>query len=214
MQRKIKIAAGATVATAACVGVALPAYAATNSSPHHHSGKAGDHHARGGIRALGLTPKVIAKDAGTDVKGLQAGRKAGKSLVQIAATHGVSRATLLSRLDTTADARVAKLINTKLPTGKAGKHPAARTWAKHHGVGGELKTVASTLKLTPAQLTADLKKGQTLAQIANAQHVSTTTLRTALDKVVDARIAKAADAVPHAKKATASPGASGAGSTT
>ncbi|MBO1754969.1 hypothetical protein [Allobranchiibius sp. CTAmp26] len=229
MLRKTKIIGGSTLAAAAVVGVAVPAYATSTSAPSAPTppaaAKAPAHHARHGIGLLGLTPAVIAKDAGTDTAGLAAGRKAGKTLAQIAASHGVSRATLLSRLDATADARMAKLINTKLPEGVrgpgAGRHalPKAGTakplahpgkmgprgehgprgWAHRHGIGADYKSLAGVLKLTPAQLGADLRKGQTLQQIATAQKVSTVTLLTALDKDVNAQIAKAVDRVPGAK---------------
>lgn len=151
---------------------------------------------------LGLTPAAIAKDAGTDLTGLKAGRRAGQSLTQIAANHHVSGTALLSRLDATADARVAKVINTKLPTRIAGKHPAARMWARHHGIGAAYKDVASTLKLTPQALTADLKKGETLQQIATTQHVNTATLTAVIDKNVNTAIAKAADRAPKAHAST------------
>ena len=231
MLRKTKIIGGSTLAAAAVVGVAVPAYAASTSAPSvttPAAPKAAAHPGRHGIGLLGLTPAVIAKDAGTDKAGLAAGRKAGKTLAQIAAGHGVSRATLLSRLDATADARMAKLINTKLPEGVRGKRPAGapgkagtatpalpkagtakrpahpgahgpRAWAHRHGVGADYKSLAGTLKLTPAQLGADLRKGQTLQQIATAQKVSTATLLAALDKDVNAQIAKAVDRVPGAR---------------
>ncbi|UIJ35445.1 hypothetical protein [Allobranchiibius sp. GilTou73] len=239
MLRKTKIIGGSTLAAAAVVGVAVPAYATSTSAPPaptpSTAAKGPAAHMRHGIGLLGLTPAVIAKDAGTDTAGLAAGRKAGKTLAQIAESHGVSRATLLSRLDATADARMAKLINTKLPEGVRGPGPAGapgkagtakptppkagtakpahpgkgpgkwggphdpRGWAHRHGLGADYKSLASVLKLTPAQLTADLRKGETLQQIATAQKVSTVTLLTALDKDVNAEIAKAVDRVPGAK---------------
>ena len=246
MLRKTKIIGGSTLAAAAVVGVAVPAYAGTTSAPSAPTPAAAAggpaHHLRHGIGLLGLTPAVIAKDAGTDKAGLEAGRKAGKTLAQIAASHGVSRATLLARLDAAADARMAKLINTKLPAGvrgpgpwgarpKAGTarpalpnagtakppaHPGGlhgpRGWAHRHGIGADYRSLASTLKLTPAQLGADLRKGQTLQQIATAQKVSTVTLLTALDKDVNAEIARAVDRVPGARPAAKAPATSTLGS--
>ena len=62
--------------------------------------------------------------------------------------------------------------------------------------------MATTLKLTPQALSADLKKGQTLQQIATAQHVSTATLTGVIDKAVNAAIAKAADRAPKVHTST------------
>ena len=101
MLRRTKIITGSSLTAVAAVGVAVPAYAASSTSTtsvtaqsaHHHKGH------RDRLDRLGLTRTVIAKDAGTNVAGLKAGRRAGQSLVQIAANHQVSRATLLARLD-------------------------------------------------------------------------------------------------------------------
>lgn len=204
MLRKTKIITGSSLAAVAALSVAVPAYASSTSSAASGGNSAHRHHHaahRDGLIVLGLTRAAIAKDAGTDIAGLKAGRRAGQSLTQIGASHHVSRLTLLSRLDATADAHVAKWINTKLPEGKARRHPAARKWARHHGIGAAYKKVASTLNLTPHALTADLKKGETLQQIATAQHVSTATLTAAIDQDVNARVAKAADRVPTAHTA-------------
>lgn len=235
MLRRTKIIGGGTLVASAAVAIAVPAYAAATSptapsttAPSTPSTKApGGHLPRAGrgLHLLGLTPAVIAKAAGTDQAGLKAGRAAKKSLAQIAASHNVTRATLLSRLDATADAKVAKLINTKLrvmpPVGKGKKcnamPPKAGTKPKdgtkpggpHHGhgprgipgVGGDVASLARTLKVTPKVLRADLLKGQTLQQIATAHKVSTGTLLAAIDKDVNAKLAKAVDRVPGAPKA-------------
>lgn len=232
MLRTTKVIGGTTLVAAAAVGVAVPAYAASSSptapsttapsttapstkapAKHHPKARRGR-----GLAVLGLTPAVIAKAAGTDVAGLKAGRTAKKSLTQIAASHGVSRATLISRLNTTADAKVATLINTKLPTRPAmgnGKKcnampPKAGAWKRDArglrgipGVGGGVASLARTLKVTPKVLRADLKKGQTLQQIATSQKVSTATLLAALDRDVSTQLAKTVDRVPQAKKASA-----------
>ncbi len=239
MLRTTKVIGGTTLVAAAAVGIAVPAYAAS-SSPSAPSTTAPSttapsttgpstkarvtHHprARRGLDVLGLTPAVIAKAAGTDVPGLKAGRMAKKSLTQIAASHGLSRATLLSELNTTANAKVATLINTQLPTrpamgkvkkcnamppkAKAGKRDA-RGLRGIPGIGGDVKSLARTLKVTPNVLRTDLRKGQTLQQVATAHKVSTATLLAALDKDVSTQLAKTVDRVPQAKMApTASSG--------
>lgn len=239
MLRRNKIIGGGTLVASAAVGIAVPAYAASTSptapstsapstkSPTQHLPRTGS-----GLKILALTPAVIAKAAGTDVAGLKAGRAAKKSLAQIAAGHNVPRATLLSRLDAAAAAKVTKLINTeldlKVPAGRPKKPNAVPPTAgatppdgpkregRHDrhgprgipGVGGDIKSLASTLKVTPNVLRADLKKGQTLQQIATANKVSTATLIAAIDKDVDAQLAKIVDRVPQARKASAAPGSS------
>lgn len=199
MLRRTKLIGSSALIAAVAGGAAVPAFAATTSStPTTPSHSAAHHHKAG----HGLRPAVIAKDAGTNTAGLKAGRKAGKTLTQIAASHGVSRATLLSRLNATADAKIATLINHKLPAGRRGGHPHALRAMP--GVKGQYKALANTLKLTPQQLTADLKKGQTLQQIATTQKISTATLLASVDKGVNTKIAKAIDRVPHTKTPAAS----------
>ncbi|MDQ2851855.1 MAG: hypothetical protein M3Y49_14220, partial [Actinomycetota bacterium] len=125
MLRRTKLIGSGALIAAVAGGAAVPAFAATTSStPSATTSHSAAHHhkARHGLATLGLRPAVIAKDAGTNIAGLKAGRKAGLTLTQIAASHGVSHATLLSRLDTTADARITTLINHKLPAGRRGGH--------------------------------------------------------------------------------------------
>jgi hypothetical protein len=225
MLRKTKVIGGTTL-VAATIGIAVPAYA-TSSSPTAASTtnlatKATARHrpkSQRGLGVLGLTPAVIAKAVGTDVPGLKAGRAAKKSLTQIAASHDVSRAVLLSRLNATADAKVTTLINTKLPirsamgkgktcTSKAPKAGAGKREARGlrgiPGIGRDVKSLASTLNVTPNVLRADLREGQTLQQIATAHRVGTATLQTALDKDVSTQLGKTVDRVPRTRKARAS----------
>lgn len=228
----MKVIGGGTL-VAAAVGLAVPAYAASSSpaapaasAPTSSPASAGsssahkDHRGRRhGLGRFGLTRAVIAKAAGTDTAGLMAGRKSGKSLTQIAASHTVNRTTLLSRLDTTVDARVATLIHTKMRAkpGKACNRAMPKTAMGNHekgphkghpghglrGIPGvNFKSLAGTLKVTPAELRSDLKSGRTLQQIATAHKVSTATLTAAIDESVNAALAKAVDRVPHATKAS------------
>lgn len=229
MLRKTKVVGGTTLAVAATIGIAVPAYAASSSptapsATHSQTTAPVRHHvkSRRGLVVLGLRPAVLAKAAGTDVPGLQAGRAAKKSLTQIAASHDVSRATLLARLNATADATVARLISTPLPTRSAigvgrgtrkscnSKAPKAGTGKRGArglrvipGVGRDVKSLASTLKVSPNVLRADLREGQTLQQIATAHQVSTATLLTALDKNVSTQLGKTVDRVPQTTRTAA-----------
>lgn len=116
---------------------------------------------------------------------------------------------MLTRLDATADAGVATLIDTELnvkpPAGKGKNCNAMRDGRRHghgpRGIGGDVKSLANTLKVTPNVLRADLKKGQTLHQIATANKVSTATLLATVDKDVNAHLARAVDRVPGAHQA-------------
>jgi hypothetical protein len=62
------------------------------------------------------------------------------------------------------------------------------------GRGGVVQAVTSYLGLTPQQLRADLRAGQTLAQIAAAQHKTVGGLEQAITSAVKARLDKAVSA--------------------
>jgi hypothetical protein len=71
---------------------------------------------------------------------------------------------------------------------------SAKGWLGHHR--RELrrdgaKAVAKDLGISVQQLRTDLKSGQTIAQVANAKGVSTSTIESELTKQVDARIQQA-----------------------
>lgn len=238
MNRRTKIIGGGAITAAALAGIAVPAYAAAaapGAAPAisipgaNVSTKA----TPPGLEQLSAIPAQIAKDAGTDTAGLKAGLEAGKSLTQIAASHQVSRATLLTRLDARADAYLPKLINTAVPAGAltggmsgmtsmpsmpsmpgtagrggdTGPGMGAAGMASRLGLVSAFTSVATTLKLSPMELVTEVMKGQTLQQIATKQKVSTSTLLGALDKQVNAAIAKVVDLAPHAKKAATAPSA-------
>lgn len=217
MLRKTKVIGGTMLVVAAAVGITVPAAAAspapaaasTTARPSKvaatHPGKS-----RPGLGGVGLRPAVIAHAAGTDVTGLKAGHAAGKSLTQIAAAHDVSRPILLSRLSAAADTNVAALIDTRLPArpaARAGKTCRAR--APRAGdrlrqarglrwlIRGNAKNLSATLDVTSTVLRSDLKKGQTLQQIAAAHKVTTATLLTVVEKDISTKLGKAIDRAPR-----------------
>ncbi len=69
--------------------------------------------------------------------------------------------------------------------------PKGVAWLKNHRKEirrAGLRDSAKVIGITPQELRSDLKGGQTVAQVANAKGVSTSTLVTDLTKDVDARI--------------------------
>lgn len=74
----------------------------------------GDHQGkRAGVR-FGEPMKVVADAIGITPTQLRTELKSGKTVAQVAAAHGVSRATLKQKLTTAADARISKLIDKML----------------------------------------------------------------------------------------------------
>jgi hypothetical protein len=71
--------------------------------------------------------------------------------------------------------KVASTLNNKLPQGGLGGGPGHRLGAMV-GLRESMDAVASALRLTPAELMTKLRSGQTLAQIAKAQGVTTDAL--------------------------------------
>ncbi len=237
MNRTSKIVGGAAIAAAAVAAMAVPAYAVTAahssapaiSIPGSTAGTtvgdttsadaASSATSNSGLAAINALSADVAKDFGTDIAGVKQGLMAGKSLTQIAASHQVSRATLLTRLDARVNAGMPKLINIALPVGAMGaKMPTMPNMSGVPGgkrgdsmgvngaaMAGQLglitavTSVATTLKLTPMELFADVMKGQTLQQIATTQKVSTAKLLASLNKEANTVIAKIVDVKPPTK---------------
>ena len=79
-------------------------------------------------------------------------------------------------------------------TAKPATAPKGAGWLKHHRKEirrAGLRDSAKIIGITPKELRTDLKGGQTVAQVANAKGISTTTLVNDLTHDVDARIQKA-----------------------
>ncbi|MDE9364897.1 hypothetical protein PZ938_04705 [Luteipulveratus sp. YIM 133132] len=131
MSRRTKLtAAAAGLGVVAAGAVAVPALAASgsatpsvsaSSSPTAGTGSSGsgsdstarDHGPRGGMSLFGSTAAQVATAAGATETQLRQGLRDGKSLVQIASSHGVSKSTLVSRLGALVDQQAGTIVDRK-----------------------------------------------------------------------------------------------------
>jgi hypothetical protein len=79
------------------------------------------------------------------------------------------------------------------PTATAGKNAVFQQFLKKYR-SDIYSEIAQGLHLTPQQLQADMKSGQSLSDIATAQHVSSTDLRTIATKAIKDALNKAVSA--------------------
>ncbi|AEJ43037.1 hypothetical protein TC41_1088 [Alicyclobacillus acidocaldarius subsp. acidocaldarius Tc-4-1] len=150
---------------------------------------------------LHLTPTALRQDW-----------REGKTMEQLAAQAGISTSTLISNLESKAQSDIqADVANGTLTSAQAskieskvdlaiqawvnGKWPAGWDKVRPRGAGvwrrELIATAAQDLHLSTSSLIADLRKGQTLAEIAAAQGVSTSTLISDLENAAQADIQKA-----------------------
>jgi hypothetical protein len=196
------LAAAATTAILATGGVAV-AGAAQNSSSNSGdttstTAAAGPHRAaRAGVVAqlIGIAPAELRKEV-----------KAGKTIAQVAEAHHVDPKTLESELVSKIDSAIdAAASNGKITSDRAGelkgKVPDRVTKlvenTPHTGrlrrAGNRLVAVAAkAIGITPKELRADLKNGQSVADVAKAHNVDPQTVIDALTKVGDQRVERLA----------------------
>ena len=86
--------------------------------------------------------------------------------------------------------KVASALNNKLPQGGFGGGPGHRLGGMM-GLRESMDAVASALKLTPAELMTQLRSGKSLAEIAQAQGVSTDTLISTMVTAAEKQLATA-----------------------
>lgn len=86
--------------------------------------------------------------------------------------------------------KVANALDNKLPKGGFGGGPGHRLGGMM-GLRESMDAVASALKLTPAELMTQLRSGNSLAKIAQAQGVSTDTLISAMVSAAEKQLATA-----------------------
>lgn len=150
---------------------------------------------------LNLTPSVLRQDL-----------QDGKTFAQLASQAGVSTSTLVANLENKAasdlqadvasgaltseqashlESRVDRAIQARVD----GKWPAGWDKVRPRGMAAWrrdlIATAAQDLHLSTSSLLADLRKGQTLAEIAAAQGVSTSTLISDLENAAQADIQQA-----------------------
>ncbi|ACV58089.1 hypothetical protein [Alicyclobacillus acidocaldarius] len=150
---------------------------------------------------LNLTPAVLHQDL-----------QDGKTIAQLASQAGVSTSTLVANLENKAASDLqADVASGALTSEQAshlesrvdraiqawvnGKWPAGWDKVRPRGMGAWrrdlIATAAQDLHLSTSSLIADLRKGQTLAEIAAVQGVSTSTLISDLENAAQADIQQA-----------------------
>ncbi len=137
--------------------------------------------------------------------------KAGKSLADIASSKGISKDTLISKLNASMKTRLDKAVsNGKLTAAKekdiltksqtritkmVEQKGLPKFGGKHgmHGMrgGGLMKDAASILKVDQKTLMSDLKAGKSLADIASSKGISKDTLISKLNASMKTRLDKA-----------------------
>jgi len=133
--------------------------------------------------AAGQTLAQIASAQGKSVLGLEQTIEAAVKIrldqaVAAGKISGSREQLILSKLP----ARVDKLVNSAHPGALVGAH----LWLR-----GLVRASAAYLGLTPAQLRADLRSGQTLAQVATVQGKTTAGLEQAVESWVKTRLDRA-----------------------
>ncbi len=135
----------------------------------------------------GQSLATIAQAQGSSTAALEASLTAdAQSQIQSAVSSGQ----LTSSEATTLEAHLSAMID-KMVTAKGGMMHS--TWGLGHNMGmmGWMKNVAKSLNISNSTLRADLKDGQSLATIANAHGVSTSTLEATLLSDATAQMQKA-----------------------
>ena len=189
----------------AATGSSAPTTAAAAHTHHGHHGRHG-HHGLSGLSGLRGTFKDLSGYLKLKPGQLMKDLRQGQTLVQVAATQGVSQQSLLTEVQSLVNARIAQAvtkgrltqaqatarqqkIDAKLPqwiTRATPKHPKGR-----HSMfmrSQMMKEVASLLQLPPKTLAADLKSGESVAQIATSKGISTQQLTQELESALAAKI--------------------------
>lgn len=137
----------------------------------------------------------LAADLNLSENTLLSDFQAGQTVSQIAAAQNVATATLISELESTLDSKLASGIDTQVTNLVNGTKTASST--SHHGgtgafamAGNLLSEAAADLNTTTSALQTDMKNGQTIAQIAAAQNVSTSTLISELESTLDSKLSQ------------------------
>lgn len=126
MKRSIKSSiAGAGLAAVVIGGVGVPVVAnaadggasSTSTSSSSSTSTTDQKQQRG---PLGLDTASVAKAAGTSETDLMAQLRSGKTLAQVASSHGVSQSTLVSRLGELVPAAATAMADSTGPQGRAG----------------------------------------------------------------------------------------------
>ena len=151
-----------------------------------------------GPRSFGGDRNLVAalgSALGVNVATLQADFKAGKTVSEIATEQGVSSSTLISKMESSLESQLTSRVDHEVSDFVNGTKPPMmhgnRSWGGGMGPGNIMTALASDLKLTTSTLQSDLKSGKTIAEIAAAQGVSTSSLISELESTLQSQLAQA-----------------------
>ncbi len=152
-----------------------------------------------GPRSFGGDRNLVAalgSALGVDVATLQADFKAGKTVSEIATEQGVSSSTLISKMESSLESQLTSRVDHEVSDFVNGTKPPMmhgnRAWGRGMGQHNNIMTaLASDLKLTTSTLQSDLKFGKTIAELASAQGVSTSSLISELESTLQSQLAQA-----------------------
>jgi transposase-like protein len=227
------LAAAATTALLATGGVAVagaatgsgngPTATSTAATSSTSTGKVG---ARLAARFVALAGRTAAKTIGITPAQLRQAVKGGQTIAQVATAHNVDPKTVETDITDAVNAAIQKAVtNGKLNSTQAAtlttaldgrvanfvEHTqslAANLRAKvRANVAGALNIAAKTIGVTRQELVADLRNGQTIAQVAHAHNVDPQTVINAIVQAGSQRLQKAAENFvnnPHTPKQPAS----------
>lgn len=180
------------------------AFAATSQGSSAITNSTGSPTAKSDHFKMGMMKNNMISDLASDLhlstSALQADFQGGKTVSELASEQGVPTSTLISELETSMasqqmshiDTQVTNFVNGIMPKwnghrpGQSGDKGPGKTGHRitgHRiaGHGNMMSALASDLHLSRATLQSDLKAGKTVAQIASAQNVPTSTLISELE---------------------------------
>ena len=189
------------IAGAAAVALLAGGGAAYASGGSHSAGKAG---------GKGAVISAVTGYLGLSAKQLRADLAAGQTLAQIATAQGKTVSGLEQKIESAVKSRLDRAVSagkitsgqeqmilsrlqSRLDTLVTTEHPG-RLLHRGRIVRGIFRVAAGYLGLTGAQMKADLKAGQTLAQIAVAQGKTVAGVEQAITNAVKTRLDRAVGA--------------------
>ncbi|UOF89325.1 hypothetical protein LSG31_15645 [Fodinisporobacter ferrooxydans] len=199
-----KVLGWIAAATIAGVGAsaAIPAFAASNTAAttNQQTGAAEHHHKHPDHL------KEVASVLGIDAKTLRADLKAGQSIADVAQSKGISEQTVISKLQDdlkshldvavkngkmTADKEQTILAKAPARIQKLVEHKGLFKKHKHHKRQMLFNEVSSVIGVDKQTLRADLKAGQSIAEVAQSKGISEQTLIADLQGKLQSRLDQA-----------------------
>lgn len=200
MSTALVVGALGTITAFAATTPTTPASQTSPDATTHHHKQFGN---------WGIKTNELTQILGIDTQTLKSDLLAGQTLAQIAQSKGISEQTLISDLESNLKTKLDQAVqNGKLTATNESQvltkygshvqqmveHKGAPQHGKHHQgqfPGGAFPGLAQALGVNQATLESDLKSGQSIAQIAQTQGISTQTLITTLVNNQKAQLDKA-----------------------